>query len=236
MKSSIKTCLVKSERIVSLTKFTFCTAVIVSLAFTANVSVLPTIFLDADTPATGSNLVSTPLVTSYGTITFVGEIVNIDASYPPSTASTRYDYYDFTGAGAAGNAFDIQAPAPEQAEMSFDFDVYSVSFIYGGKAGEITVHAEDEYGVAIETFHKDSTFPDGGVIDYAGRVTLTSKPGRAIRSLYWEDTWVDPIINQPMEFAALDNIVVTIIPSPSAFVLAGIGVSFVGWLRKRKIV
>ncbi len=105
--------------------------------------------------------------------------------------------------------------------------------------GEITVQAEDEYGVAIETFHKDSTYPQGGIIDYAGRVTLTSEPGRAIHSLYWEDTWILPLgPGVPMEFAALDNIEVTVgvIPSPSAVMLAGIGVSFVFGLRKRKIV
>ena len=109
--------------------------------------------------------------------------------------------------------------------------------------GEITVQAEDEYGVAIEIFHKDSTYPSGGVIDYAGRVTLTSKPGRAIHRLYWEDTWAlspgSGIPDIPMEFAALDNIEVyvdSVIPSPSAIILAGIGISFVGWLKKRKIV
>ena len=74
MKSSIKTCLVKLERMISLTKFTICIVVILSIVFTANVSA--SLILDADTPAGGGNLLNEPLVTPYGTITFEGEFKN----------------------------------------------------------------------------------------------------------------------------------------------------------------
>ena len=50
------------------------------------------ILLDADTPATGSNLDAAPLVTPYGAITFVGEIRG------------RSDP-DFILAGAVGDVF-----------------------------------------------------------------------------------------------------------------------------------
>ena len=57
-------------------------------------SVLPdahatSIFLDGDTPATGSNLDTTPLVTPFGTITFLGEL-------------SPFVDDDFTAAGASG--------------------------------------------------------------------------------------------------------------------------------------
>jgi len=72
MKSLIKTCLVKHKRIASLTKSTICTAVILSLAFTANSFAVPTtILLDADTPDTGSLLGTTLLVTAYGATIFL---------------------------------------------------------------------------------------------------------------------------------------------------------------------
>jgi len=221
MKSSIKTCSVKSERTTGLTKLTICTAVMLSLAFTANLSAGPTttFTLDADTPATGSNLVTTPLSTAYGNITFIGELKPAD-----------WDV-DLIAAGASGDAFDILNPtAPsnaQTAELFFGFDVLSLAFVYGGNLGEIRIEARDEYGTVIDSFYQADT-GDG---QPAGPIFLLDD-GSGIRSLYWEDKVPD------MSYAALDNIAVTvgIIPSPGAVVLAGIGVSFVGWLRKRKMV
>jgi len=218
MKSLIKTCSVKHKRITSLTKSTICTTVILILAFTANSFAVPSFTLDADTPATGSLLISQPLVTSYGNITFIGELN--PANWDP----------DFIAAGASGDAFDILNPDAsanaQTAELLFGFDVLSLMFSYGGNAGNITIEARDKDGGVVDSFYQADTM-DG---QPAGPITLS---GTGIRSLYWTDTVED------MSYAALDNIEVTasaVIPSPSAAILTGIGVSFVGWLRKRKIV
>jgi hypothetical protein len=215
MKGVIKTCLVKHKRGTGLTKLTVCTAVILSLALTTNLSAVPTIYLDADTPATGSDLGTTPLVTPYGNITFVGEIV-----------SGVFDS-EFDAAGADGNTFDILGPSdtPSQAaELFFDFDVVSIEFIYGGNDGSIYIEAQDDLGNMLVSFSQADTTSG----QPAGPETLS---GSGIRSLYWEDT-----VNG-MTYASLDNITLTTyIPAPGALVLAGIGVSFVSWLRKRKIV
>lgn len=211
MKSSIKTCLAESKRITGSAKLTICIAVILCLTFTANLSAGPTIFLDADTPATGSNLDTTPLTTPYGDITFVGE-------FKSGSSDT-----EFTAAGAGGNTFNIIEPGSLTAELFFDFDVISLEFIYGGNIGDIKIEARDEYGVVVDDFYQASTY--GG--QPAGPITLS---GSGIRSLYWTDT------QSSIGYAALDNITLTVIPSPGAVVLAGIGVSFVGWLRRRRIV
>ncbi len=223
MKSSIKTCLVKPERIANLTKSTIFIAVIVSLAFTANLSAVPTlteiVTLDGDSPGTGSNLLTQNLVLApYGTISFSGEF-----------KSTFHDP-DFASEGASGNTFNILYPGDQSATLSFDFDVYSLNFIYGGNYGNIDVKAFDEYGNEVDSFYQAST--DDGMD--ASAKTLDRGSSAGIRSLRWTD---DNVFFTG--YAALDNIKVTVvntIPTPSAIVLAGIGISFVWGLRKRKIV
>jgi hypothetical protein len=203
MKSSIKTSLVKHKRPASLTKSTICTAVILSLVFTANsFAVLTTIFLDADTAATGSLLGSQPLVTPYGDITFVGEIVI--GVYDP----------EFETAGASGNTFDILGPddtppGDRTAELFFDFDVISLEFIYGGNDGDINIEARDELGNMVDSFSQGST----GFLQSAGPITLS---GSGIRSLYWTDTVPE------QDYAPLDNITLTI-PGPATIFLLGFG-------------
>jgi len=201
MKRLIKTCLVKHKRILSLTKSTICTAVILSLAFTANLSALPIIFLDADTPTTGSDLGTMPLVVApYGTITFVGEI-----------KTTNFDI-DFLNAGATGSSFDILGPndTPAQtAELFFSFDVISIEFVYGGNFGGIEIEARDGLGNVLDSFSQTSTV-DGMP---AGPIILS---GSGIRSLYWRD----PVDGQG--YAALDNITL-IIPEAATILLLALG-------------
>ena len=201
---------------------------ILSLAFTANLSAVPTFVLDADTLTVGSYPASSPLVIAtpppYGNITFVGEIRDVSSISPPDQ--------EFIDANASGNAFDIlnagYTPA-QTAELFFTFDVESIEFIYGGNVGSILIEARDKDGDSIVDFFQPNTLGYS-----AGPITLLDdgSGSSAIRSLYWTDTVAFT------GFAALDKIGVTvgIIPSPGALVLAGIGVSFVGWLRKRKIV
>ena len=224
MENLIKTRLAESKRITGLAKLTICIAVILSLTFTANVSAAPTLLvtLDGDSPATGSLLGTQDLsLTPYGTISFVG---NLNSVY-----ITPVDD-EFLTAGASGNAFDIQgATAGNQwAQLSFSFDVISLGFVYGGNYGGIDIKAFDEYGNQVDFYSQSSTF----VGQLAGPETLDKGTSAGIRSLYWKETEAD------RDFAALDNIevYVSVIPAPTALVLAGIGVSFVSWLRKRKIV
>jgi hypothetical protein len=197
---------------------TICIAVGLCLSVATTSFGAPTVFLDADTPATGSLLGTQPLVTPYGTITLVyGQIRDRDNDL------------EFNAAGASGNVFDIlgpgdSPPGDQHAELSFDFDVLSVMFIYGGNEGSILVEARDASSTVLDSFYQ--AYTDEG--QPAGPVTLS---GLGIRSLYWKDTV------SGMSFAALDNITLTtIIPAPGAIALGSIGVAFVGWLRRRRIL
>ncbi|GAJ06602.1 unnamed protein product, partial [marine sediment metagenome] len=78
---------------------------------TGTLAVIPTYLVDGDSH-------TLPWVVPNGTISFDGEILN-DGGDP-----------DFISAGASGNTFDIDIR--DWAELSFDFDVVSVEFIYGG--------------------------------------------------------------------------------------------------------
>lgn len=168
-----------------------------------------TIWLDADTPATGSLMGIGPLVTPYGTITFDGEIRDLDGDP------------EFNAAGASGNVFDIYDTPIQTAKLSFDFDVQSVTFIYGGNSGDILVEARDAFDAVVASFYQASTSAG----QPAGPVTLS---GSGIRSLYWADTV------SGMNFAPLDNIELSVIPAPGAILLGSIGVGLVSWLRRRR--
>ena len=111
----------------------FCIAVGLSLTLAATSFAGPTIFLDADslTPGTydgtGSNPPSLTFSSPYGPITFVGEL----------KGDTGGDA-EFIAAGASGHVFDVPHVTPE-AELSWTtFEVLSVTFVYGGNAGDIT--------------------------------------------------------------------------------------------------
>jgi hypothetical protein len=222
MKNSIKTCLAESKRITGLAKLTICIAVILSLAFTANVSALPTLVatLTGDTLAGGSALEGGgTLVTSAGDITFSGEFKNGSSDD------------EFTNAGASYETFNILLPGDRTAELFFDFDVVSLEFIYGGNVGDIEIEARDKVGGIVDSYFDPDTLLTPIQGGSAGPVTLS---GSGIRSLWWTDA------KGSIGYAALDNIKVmvdtVVIPSPSALVLAGIGVGLVSRLRKRKII
>ena len=126
------------------------------------------ITLDADTPATGSLLQTQPLVTAFGTISFVGEVRT-------STADP-----DMPPAGASGDGLDINNTPVSDATLSFDFDVTSITFIYGGNAGVADIEARDIDALTVASFFQQST--GGG--QPVGPVTLA---GDGIRSLFWKD-------------------------------------------------
>lgn len=148
-------------------------------AFASGAPVEGTIFLDADTPATGSNLDAESLATLFGNITFAGEIV------------LNHNDPDMVAIGSLGAVFDVYG----SAEISFDFDVASVSFIYGGNRGGFNIEARDINGEVMDSFFQADT-GDG---EPAGPITLT---GPNIRSLYWQDP--------EGSFAPIDNVTITI--------------------------
>jgi hypothetical protein len=147
-----------------------------------------TIYLDMDTPATGSNLETTPLVTAYGTITFLGEV------------TTSTGDIDMPPAGAVGDGLDIENNT-NTATLSFDFDVSSITFIYGGNDGVADFTARDIGGNAVATFYQGDT----GVGQPVGPITLS---GSGIRSLYWQD----PGLN----YLVIDNVTIEVQMPPFA--------------------
>jgi hypothetical protein len=145
----------------------------------------PDIVLNADTVATGSTLHTTPLPTPFGTISATGTVAVRSTSDP-----------ELALAGSSGNVFNILGNST--AEMTFDFDIESVTFVYGGNIGSILVEARDAGGAVVDDFYQANTY--GG--QPAGPQTLS---GAGIRSLYWDDPG--------NSFAALDNLCILAKPT-----------------------
>lgn len=180
------------------------------LLFVSSQTFAASIFLDADTVATGSELNVSPLMTAFGQINFAGEI----------RATTSDD--DFVAAGSLGNVFDIDN-ATDEAEFLFGFDVSSISFIFGGNSGVFNVFAFD-----ISNNIVDSLLTTTGDGDSAGPITLV---GNGIRRLLIQD----PGNN----FAAIDNvnIEVSAVPLPAAAWLFGSALlGFIGFTKRRNNV
>jgi hypothetical protein len=138
-----------------------------------------TLVLNADTPQTGSTgpgNFSTP----FGPVNFAGELVAFATSDP-----------EFNAAGALGNQFDIVGAA-SSAQLKFGFRASSITFIYGGNSGGITVEALNAANTVVASFTQADTFTG----QPAGPVTLAAPNIRSLR-------WNDPSLGA---FAGLDNL------------------------------
>jgi len=167
------------------------------------------ITLDFDTPATGSGIIGSPLLTPLGSISAV------DAELVTFTTDP-----EFNAAGAAGNKID-HLGSPSVAKLLFDFDVQSISLIYGGNLGDITIRVRDISNAILDSFFQADT----GAGQPAGPITLT---GGGIRALEWFET--------SGSFAGLDNIQITSsVAEPSAIALLGLALCALGFARRRTL-
>jgi len=166
--------------------------VVTSLLAVSNFSNAGLIYLDGDTVATGNSLGSSPLSTAFGDIVFQGEF-RIGNSDP-----------EFIGAGSVGNVFDIGSNS--KASFTFNFDVSSFSFIFGGNTGVFDIVAKNSLGGIVDSFFQPST--NAG--EFAGPLTLA---GSGIRSIEWQDPG--------FSYAPIDNITIVTasVPEPASITL-----------------
>jgi hypothetical protein len=184
----------------------YCMAVGLSLVFSAISFAAPTTYLvDGDTNAL-------PWAVADGTISFAGTLGPVAD-------------LDVLAAGGSGNSLQNHGT---WATLSWDFDVDSVEFIYGGNAGGITVEILDSSNSVINSFYQADTYVGAP----AGPITIADTGIRSIR-------WTDP--DTYGFLVELDNILLTlpestepVIPAPGAALLSSIGAGLVGWLRRRK--
>tara|TARA_R110002072_G_scaffold240584_2_gene399140 strand:- start:53 stop:610 length:558 start_codon:yes stop_codon:yes gene_type:complete len=163
------------------------------------------LYLDGDSPETGSELGTSFLITEFGSIAYTGELLETND-------------IDLINAGSEGNVFDI-VWSSHPAFFLFDFDVESITFIYGGNSGGFMADVRDQNGFVIDSFFQANT--DDGFP--AGAVTLS---GTGIRGFYWNDT-----DGGGLTHAAVDNIQITV-PVPASLSLLAMS-GLVGISRKR---
>jgi len=145
-------------------------------------------------------------------ITFVGEIYGTGGDP------------EFIAAGASGNTFDVTNDTGAWSSLTFDFDpkyvVTDITFIYGGNPNYIDIEIYDG-ATLLDSRHLPTNAAP------AGPLTLSAGEGNSITQIRWRDP-------DSLNFAALDNISLEVIPAPGAILLGSIGVGFVGWLRRRR--
>lgn len=171
------------------------------------------VILDFDSAATGSNIVTNPLVTADGTIT---------------ASNTGGNLYVTSGAsgGLTGNALRFDESADGQyAQLAFDYDVASVEFLFAGfLSGFFTAQALDASFNVVDSFFDGNTNDDTP----GGPVTLSGSNIRYFR-----------FFDGPggASFAGVDDLVITAanaVPEPSILLLMMIGLLGLGVSRKLK--
>lgn len=177
-----------------------------SLSLSVNSAVIS---LDADSAITGSLLETTPLVTSFGTISYTGSI---------ELESSGYVDGDMQNAGSSGANFS--GTSGNFASFLFDFDVTSISFLYGGNGGDFEMFMLDGSGNVINSFYQASTSGS----EPAGPMILMAQGTREIK---WRDT---------VSWAAIDNVNldVTSVPVPAAAWLFGSALIGLAGIKRNK--
>jgi len=171
-----------------------------------------TILLDAETPETGTNLDTAPLVTQYGTITYNGWIGTDITPYISNLAFEHDTSY---------------SPYTPYAEFIFSFDVDSITFNFGGLGGGIWAHAYDINGTEVDSFQTASPQSYLGPWDPSEQPVVLS--GLGIRRF----TFVD---GRGGGFSAIDNVNITtsVVPEPISSTLFIVGGATLGIRRFSK--
>ena len=183
--------------------------------------------LDFDTAATGLNIVSTPLSTTAGTIT-------------ASTSGGPISVDDGTPEGYTGNVLrHSQSVDSDFAQLAFDFNASSVTFLYGGyTAGAFLAEILDASLNVLDSFFDDDTINDSP----GGPVTLS---GSGIRYFRFSDT------PSAGSYSDVDNVQIQVsvaepttsgvdneqsqvsAPEPTTLALIGLGLAGIGYQRRR---
>ena len=166
-----------------------------------------TVTLDFETPATGSQLISSPLFTSIGKITL--------------SNATDIGVYGPTGKGVRHSL----SANPGVARFDFDFNVSSITFDFNGYGGGVfTAQVLDGLNAVINSYFDPSTRCASTCFD--GHVTLA---GSGIKAMIFAD-WPGGI-----DQSFVDNMtIVGGVPEPASIVLFSAGLLAVVGLQWRK--
>jgi hypothetical protein len=136
------------------------------------------------------------------------------------------------------------APHPTVAgiTLTFDYLVSDVQAFFSDTAplGDYTVYAYDAGDALLESFtvlaaetlppgYTGGAFPPPGTVPLPGLYVGFTRPTADI-------AWIQigPSTAFPGDSFAIDDVQFNVIPAPGAIILGGIGVTFVGWLRRRR--
>lgn len=170
------------------------------------------ITLDFETAATGRDLPTSPLLTSLGTI---ATSVSGGMLWTPDISSNT---------GMSGYSLEHQqSMEPDFAQLAFDFDVSSITFLYAGDVlGQFLAQALDASLAVVDSYFDPDTANDLP----GGPVTLSGAGIRYFR-FYDPDFYYG--------WAVVDDMTITgAVPEPTTLALFTLGLSGMGVLRRKR--